>query len=150
MGYASGGAATPEVVFEWEYYGEAQAIQGTWSNKPNAGNWLYNARSNDNTKALDDEVALQSFFIAEAGDYTLHMTIATDSSHGIIHVLINGVDVAQIDGYSGSIIYNVLNEVSVGALTVGNKVLRLQMHTKNGSASNYGSIIQNITIVKAV
>lgn len=124
-----------------------QIIQGTWAVTAKATDWLgiFLKTTSENQ---NDEIAIDGFLIPEEGVYTCHILCNTSSDEGIMHIYINGVDVAQIDLYSGGTVDNVALNASLGTLSAGIKLIRLKMETKNGSSSDYRVNLQTISIVR--
>jgi len=149
MGFASAGVDPPFIAYKWAGdYGDKVAVAGTWAQYAGAALWIYNAYANQATKALNDELALTGFLVPKAAPYTLHLIYMESTDHGIIHIFINGVDVAQIDTYAGAADSNIVGSVSLGTLTAGLKIIRLKMASKNASSTAYKAAIQYLSIIK--
>jgi hypothetical protein len=87
--------------------------------------------------------------VPEAGEYTIVMIGRENTDHGIAHVYINNVDVAQVDFYAGSSEYNAVKTETLGTLTKGYKWVKIAMDSKNASSSDYLLRLQHIFIYKS-
>jgi len=135
-------------IFKWDAINKDFAdIVGTWSisntNTLWSGDYLTNG-----SPAINQHAAIGSFYVPVAGTYTLVLIGETAPSMGIHHFIVNGSDVAQIDGYSASQVLNTIQTVSLGTLTVGAKILSIKMASKHASSTGYLAIAQSIYIYK--
>lgn len=137
-------------IFSWnclvaENY---QSKAGTWAIDDNVVFWIGSKLTNTAASAVNDEIAIGSFYVPEATGYTLHLLHIANTVYGKAHFLINGVDEAEIDLYAGSQTLNNISSVSLGTLTVGQKIISIKISDKNASSSGYDADLYAVVIVK--
>ncbi|MBA7496536.1 hypothetical protein ES702_07145 [subsurface metagenome] len=89
-----------------------------------------------------------SFYVPISGTYTFYFLGYKRNDMGILHILVNGSDVAEIDCYNSTTLANSYLSVSLGTLTPGLKVVVLKVSDKNASSSSYGMIIHALSIMR--
>lgn len=144
-------AAIQQVVpiFNWNAaMQQFESVTGTWAVDGTAVTDLGATLNNGNAAAagLNDEVAIGSFMVPSTVAYTLYLIGTTHTENGIIHIFINGSDVAQIDMYAATA-YGVAKSVSLGTLTAGHAVMKLKIASKHGSATDYMAAIEAMLIL---
>jgi hypothetical protein len=106
--------------------------KGRWRSVNSAGYPSYTTFTNDQTHAVNDEVAYRAWL--SPGTYTFCEYIATGPDHGIITVYMDGVSLGTIDHYSGGNVYGVQKVIAnVVITTPGLHVLSLKVTGKTGS-----------------
>jgi hypothetical protein len=81
--------------------------------------------------------SMDNGFVCLAGTYTLNVIGATNTSHGITTVYIDGVSIGTIDWYSGSPVRNATKTISSVVLTNGYHKITFTVTSKNVSSSAY-------------
>lgn len=83
---------------------------------------------------------------ASGGTWTIVLWYVKSANQGIYTVSIDGVSVGTIDGYAAGTTYNNKSSITGVSITAGQRRLKLQMATKNGSSSGYFGEINNLTL----
>lgn len=130
------------VTHEWV------ATAGAWAEETSSSHWLGMNLNNDATPAIDDQVGIGSFRVPSSAAYTLVIMLTKASNNAILHFLVNGSDVAQIDSYAAGTSYNQIESISLGTLTAGLKILSIKAASKHGSSSDYRIKINAIQVAK--
>jgi hypothetical protein len=82
-----------------------------------------------------------------AGTYNIMIAHTKSINRGIYHVYVEGVDVANFDGYNGSTSY-VLNTITGIAIAGGMTEIKIKMEAKNGSSSDYFGVLYRIELLR--
>lgn len=116
--------------------------QGTWV-WVQTNNWI----SNTVARALNDEVNYKAFL--DAGTYQAVVMFTIGPDHGNLHILIDGVDKGNVDGYNGgavnykrSVIANIVIATS-GLVNIGLKVA-----SKHASSTSYYMYLNLVTLYR--
>lgn len=126
-----------------------KGMVGTWAISVFSANYFTGFNlNNEGTNTQNDEAFVGLFNVVEAAEYKFICLCLNATSGGEIHVLINGVDKGHVDTYAGATAYNEFEEVSLGSLTTGLKVLTLKISDKNASSSGYAIRIQAASIAR--
>lgn len=80
-----------------------------------------------------------------AGTWTCRLVYVKQSDAGIYSVRLDGTEVGTVDAYAASSTKNSVSDITgISVATTGKKTLRLQMATKNASASAYWAYLQRV------
>lgn len=143
---AAAGGDAGEGHIDIEVWNYNAIVQGTWVLTPLAStNYLQGINFGTTTYNNQDEVNYKVSL--QAGTYTLQIVYSTSESKGIISVLLDAVEIANIDAYvdPGTRI-NYHKEANITVAASGLKTLAVKVDGKNGSSSGYTIIIQHITL----
>ena len=117
-------------------------IQGTWV-WVQANNWV----SNTAARAINDELNYKAFLAK--GTYQAVVFFTTGPDHGNLHILIDGVDKGNADGYSGGILnYQRIVVADIVVTTSGLVTIGLKVASKNASSSDYYMYVNLVTLYR--
>lgn len=122
-------------------------VAGSWD-RTLSGSYETGAHLHNTIPAVDDEVGLGTIFAPSATAYTAYFYCQTGTANGIMHIFIDGVDIAQLDCYSAAGSVNEVLSVSLGTITAGIHSLVIKMASKHASATDYATRIQGMNIAK--
>ena len=112
----------------------AYITQGRWRSINSAGFPTYTTFTNDQTHAVNDEVAYSVWL--SPGVYTFCEYIMTGPDHGIITVYMDGVSLGTINHYSAGNVYGVQKTIAnITITTPGIHTLNIKVTSK--TSSNY-------------
>lgn len=137
-------------VFEWSVVNpyNYNTVNGTWTRAADSNFYENIKLVNSAPHNQNDAVCIGHFYAETAEEYTFKIIVQTGPVAGIIHVMLNNVDKAQIDNYAADTSYNVIKTVSLGDLAVGQHTIVLKVATKHASASAYRLTFTNVMIAK--
>jgi len=126
-----------------------RAIVGTWAVVSNII-WDTGCTLGNSSTDQNDSIYIGSFYVPTEGDYSFFMLCYTVHDAGKVHVIINGSDVGNIDMYQVGSNNNSYLSVSLGTLTVGQKVVILKISDKNASSTGYQAHIHSVMITRDI
>lgn len=118
---------------------------------PSSGNWGYTPISGTPDFFISNVTPVVNDFCTfnwagPAGTYSLQESVEQGPAEGIQTVSVDGTVVGHIDGYAGSLQWEIGSISGIVVSTAGNHTLEYQMLTKNALSSGYECRLKQISI----
>lgn len=118
--------------------------QGTWAISIGATEFL-NGLWHNTTKNDGDNISYNVYL--DAGTYTLGMLCLKVADAGIVDLDVDAVEVASFDLYDAGTVRNSWQtQAAIAVATAGLKTLRVRLHGKNASSTDYRAFFSYITL----
>lgn len=121
-------------------------IAGTWLKGFDALN-ITASLLNNNPAAQSDEIEW-TYIAIETGTYTFTIIAQKSSNAAIMHLIIDGVDVGEVDAYAAILSRNNFLTIPSISLSSGTHTIGIRASTKNVLSSDYSVAINSIYLTR--